>query len=105
VRLNDEEQAMLAGAFGPARQWAIRHQIQVGSFSDAEDMVPVGEAHIMADTESTGEAGVRFIEEMALLPEDQRRVRIPTITDPRGVEFEAYKRLKQTDGWPRSKPG
>jgi predicted aconitase len=98
VRLNDEEQAMLAGAFGPARQWAIRHQIQVGSFFDAEDMLPVGQAHIMADTESTGEAGVRFLEEMALLPEDQRRVRIPTITDPRGVDFDAYKRLKQTDG-------
>lgn len=30
MRLNDEEQAMLVGEFGPARQWAIRHQIEVG---------------------------------------------------------------------------
>lgn len=98
MKLNDEERAMLAGELGPARQWAIEHQIAVGEFFDAEDLVPVGQAHIMADTEATGEAGVVFLEEMARLPEDQRLVRIPTITDPRGVDFEAYKRLKQTAG-------
>ena len=30
-------------------------------------------------------------------PRPQRRVRIPTITDPRGLDFASYKRLKQTD--------
>ena len=97
MKLNDEEKAMLAGEFGPARQWAIKHQIAVGSFFDAEDLVPVGQEHIMADTEATGETGVEFLESLSRLPEDQRRVRIPTITDPRGVDFAAYKRLKQTE--------
>ena len=96
MRLTSEEQAMLAGEFGPARQWAIKHQIAVGKFFDAEDLVPVGQAHIMADTEATGESGVCFLEKLAALPEEQRRVRIPTITDPRGVDFASYKRLKQT---------
>ena len=98
VKLNDEERAMLAGEFGSARQWAIQHQLAIANFFDAEDLVPVGQAHIMADTEATGEAGVTFLEKIALLPEGERRVRIPTITDPRGIDFEAYKRLKQTDG-------
>ena len=49
---------MLAGEQGPARQWALRHQIAVGEFFDAPDFVPVGQAHVMADTESLGEAGV-----------------------------------------------
>ena len=62
MRLTSEEQAMLAGEFGPARQWAIKHQIAVGKFFDAEDLVPVGQAHIMADTEATGESGVCFLE-------------------------------------------
>jgi predicted aconitase len=31
------------------------------------------------------------------MPEAQRRVRVPTITDPRGLDFASYKRLKQTD--------
>ncbi len=68
MRLTDEEQAMLAGEHGPARQWAIHHQIAVGEFFDAPDFVPVGQAHIMADTESLGEAGVAWLEELAALP-------------------------------------
>ncbi len=97
MKLTDEERAMLAGEQGLARQWAIRHQIAVGDFFDAPDFVPVGQAHIMADTESLGEAGVAWLEELAALPKDQRLVRIPTITDPRGLDFDSYKRLKQTD--------
>jgi predicted aconitase len=97
MQLTDEEQAMLAGGAGPARQWAMRHQIAVGQFFDAPDFVPVGQAHIMADTESLGEAGVAWLEELAALPEPERRVRVPTITDPRGLDFASYRRLRQTD--------
>src|SRR5262245_59009707 len=97
MRLTDEEQVMLAGGQGPARQWAIRHQIAVGDFFDAADFVAVGQAHIMADTESLGESGVAWLEHLAALSQSERRVRIPTITDPRGLDFAAYKRLKQTD--------
>jgi predicted aconitase len=97
VRLTDDEQAMLAGEHGRARQWAIRHQIEVGGFFDAADFVPVRQAHVMADTESLGEEGVRWLEDVAALPADERRVRVPTITDPRGIDFATYKRLKQTD--------
>ena len=95
--LSDEERAMLAGEAGEARRWAIAHQIAVGEFFDAADMVPVSHAHIMADTESLGEAGVAFLEGLAALPEAERRVRVPTITDPRGLDFSVYKRLGQTE--------
>ena len=97
MRLTDEERAMLAGEQGPVRQWAVRHQIAVGEFFDAPDFVPVGQAHVMADTESLGEAGVAWLEGLAAAHRAQRRVRIPTITDPRGLDFASYKRLKQTD--------
>lgn len=97
MRLTDEERAILAGEAGRARQWALRHQIEVGEFFDALDFVPVGQAHVMADTESLGEEGVRWLEGLAALPEAERRVRVPTITDPRGVDFNTYKRLRQTD--------
>ena len=95
MRLTDEEQAMRAGEFGPATQWAIEHQIQVGRYLGAADFVPVSQAHIMADTESLGVAGVEWLEHWARLPVAQRRVRIPTITDPRGTDFAAAHRLKQ----------
>jgi predicted aconitase len=96
MRLTDEEEAMLAGKFGEVRRWAIGHQIAVGGFFDTADFVPVSQAHIMADTESLGEAGVRFLEGLAAVPEAERRVRVPTITDPRGIDFAVYRRLGQT---------
>jgi predicted aconitase len=94
MKLTDEEQALRAGAFGPAAQWAIEHQIKVGDYLGAADFVPVTQAHIMADTESLGPAGVEWLERMARLPAKERRVRIPTITDPRGTDFAAAHRLK-----------
>jgi hypothetical protein len=67
----------------------------VGSFFGAADLVPVSQAHIMADTESLGLAGVEWLERLAALPEHERHVRTPTITDPRGTDFAAAARLKQ----------
>src|SRR6266481_1878253 len=95
MRLNDEEKAMLAGELGEPRRWAIAHQIAVGEFFDAADFVAVSQAHIMADTESLGEAGVRFLEGLAAAPQPERRVRVPAITDPRGIDFAIYRRLGQ----------
>src|SRR6267154_4419572 len=76
MRLTEAEEAMRAGHLGPA------------------DFVPVTQAHVMADTESLGVAGVEWLERMASLPPQHRRVRIPTITDPRGTDFAAAHRLK-----------
>lgn len=95
MKLNDEERAMLAGELGVVAKTAIEHQIKVGTFFHAEDFVPVTQAHIMADTESLGQAGVVWLERLA----DARdgRVRIPTITDPRGTDFAKSSVLGQAD--------
>jgi len=94
MRLTGEEEAMRAGNLGPALQWAIEHQIRVGRYFGASDFVPVSQAHVMADTESLGRAGVEWLERLAGLPPEHRQVRIPTITDPRGTDFAAAHRLK-----------
>ena len=96
MKLNDEEQDILAGKCGSILQQALQHQIKVGDFFDAEDFVPVSQAHIMADTESLGEAGVRWLEGLAATADRERRVRIPTITDPRGTDFAHAAYLGQT---------
>ena len=97
MNLNAEEKAMLAGEFGPVRKMAIEHQIKVGDFFGAKDFVEVSQAHIMADTESLGEAGVEWLEALAKNAAKDRVVRIPTITDPRGTDFSKAKQLGQTD--------
>ena len=99
MRLNDEERAMLAGEHGEPRRRALELQVRIGRVFDAPDFVEVGQAHVMADTESLGEAGVEYLESLAGYGEAERRVRVPTITDPRGIDFCAYRRLGQKDEW------
>lgn len=94
MKLSGKEEAMLAGEFGPACKWAIEHQSQVGRMFDAKDMVEVSQAHMMADPESLGDAGVSFVESIAA---DGAKVAIPMITDPRGVDLTYYDPLGQTE--------
>src|SRR5215510_9883176 len=96
MRLNDEEQDILAGKSGPVARQALQHQLKVGEFFGAKDFVPVTQAHVMADTESLGEAGVRWLEGLAAACERRGRVRVPTITDPRGTDFAKADFLGQT---------
>ena len=94
MRLTEEEAAFQGGEAGEALRWAIGHQIKVGAYLGAEDFVPVSQAHIMADTESLGLAGVEWLERLAAAG---AQVRVPTITDPRGTDFAAAARLGHTD--------
>ncbi len=94
MNLSEEEQAMLAGDHGPAKQWAIDHQCQVGRMFDAKDLVAISQAHMMADPESIGDAGAQFCENLA---EQGARVVVPMITDPRGVDLNHYRPLGQTE--------
>ena len=94
MQLTDEEAAMRAGAFGPAVQWAIEHQIKVGDY--------LGAARFRAGEPGPHHGRYRvarrrrgeWLERMARLPAAERRVRVPTITDPRGTDFAAAHRLK-----------
>ena len=97
MKLNDEEKSMLAGEAGQVAKLAIEHQIAVGDFFGAHDFVPVTQAHIMADTESLGQAGVVWLERLADSKDGGHRVRIPTITDPRGTDFVHAADLGQAD--------
>ena len=97
MRLGEREEAMLAGALGEPRRWAMAHMLEVGRMFDAEDFAPVSQAHMMADTESLGEAGVAFLEGLAAHPAADRRVAVPMLTDPRGVDLARYRPLGQTE--------
>ena len=99
MHLNDEERAMLAGEHGEPRRMALELQVRIGRVFDAPDFVEISQAHVMADTESLGETGVEFLESLANHDEADRRVRVPTITDPRGIDFCARRRLRQKDEW------
>ncbi len=94
MRLTEEERAMLAGAQGPAVKRALEMQVEVGAFFGAEALVPVSSAHLMAEIESMGEAGLAFVEEMADLG---GRVRVPTTCNPRSVDATLWRELGQDE--------
>ena len=97
MKLSDHEQAMLVGEDGPARKWAMEHMVQVGGMFDADDTVVISQVHMMADPESLGAAGVEFLENLACHAPEERCVRVPMITDPRGVDLDYYRPLGQTE--------
>jgi len=97
MKLTPDEQAILAGEASELPRLCLEHQIAVGDFFGAQDFVPVTQAHIMADTESLGQAGVMWLESLATTKGGQRQVRIPTITDPRGTDFSKAASLMQRD--------
>jgi predicted aconitase len=76
---------------------AMRHQVQVGDFFGARDFVRVTQAHVMADTESLGQAGVIWLEQLSEAGDGRHTVCIPTITDPRGTDFGKANELGQRD--------
>ena len=97
VKLTSFEKEMLDGRHGYPRQWAMEQQLKVAHFFGAEDFVRVTQAHIMCDTESLGEAGILHVEKLAGSREEHRNVVIPAITDPRGIEFNHYRRFGQSE--------
>ena len=95
MRLSDEERAIQAGELGEPRRFALEQQMAVGRFFGARDFIPIAQAHLMADGEAVGEAGLRLLENLADHPKEERQVRVPTVTDPRGVDRRLCARLRQ----------
>ncbi|MCB1739706.1 MAG: DUF521 domain-containing protein [Gammaproteobacteria bacterium] len=93
MRLTSTEQAMLEGRLGEAARWGLEYQLEVGRFFDAEDFVPVRLVHISTDRETIGDSGVRFIEELAALPPEERRPRAFASADLRGFDRTAFQFL------------
>src|SRR5579883_315436 len=94
MQLNEAEQALLDGKGGEAARRAIEMQIKVGDFFQAERFVVVSSAHVMADSEALGEAGIRFLEELADLG---GRCSVPTTINPRGADFVHFQLLGQPE--------
>lgn len=92
VRLSIEEEGMLAGDQGEAVCRAFRLQVAVANFFAAGRFVPVTSVHLMAEIESMGEAGLRWVEEMAALGQP---VRVPSTCNPRSVDSQRWEALGQ----------
>ena len=98
MKLSEFEREMLDGIHGEPRRFALAQQQAVATFFGAEDFVAVSQAHLMADGEAVGEAGLAKLEELAAYAPEHCRVRVPTVTDPRGVDSKACVKMRQPSG-------
>jgi predicted aconitase len=85
MQLDAEEAAMLRGERGAAMQQAIRFQIEVGRFFEAERFVPITNAHVMGDIEVMGDAGLGLLRKMS---SEHARCAVPTSSNARCMHFE-----------------
>lgn len=84
VQLNDYERGMLAGDYGPAKQKALRFQVEVGNFFGARTMVPITNAHVMGDIEVMGDGGLAALRDMI---HDHAECAVPTSSNARCMHF------------------
>lgn len=89
MHLTREEEQMLEGAYGPGAAWALQYQRDVAEYFGAECFAVVSNAHVVADMEVMGEAGLTFV---SGLVDGRTQVRVPTtlnsgFTDPDYAEW------------------
>lgn len=91
MRLTDEEQAMLAGAFGPGVQQAMEIVVALGTIYGAEDLVPVTSVQVAGVSyKNLGEAGLEFLAAWAAAG---AKVRVPATLNPAGLDIEHWPEL------------
>ncbi len=87
MKLDDAQLAMRRGTAGPAVQWAIEQQIEVGRFFGAERLIPVGSVLAGAEIGITGASGLALLERLAA---DAARVRVPSFTAACSLDFDRW---------------
>jgi hypothetical protein len=91
MHLTDEEQAMLAGDFGPGVRKAMEIITALGKIYGAADLVPVTSVQVAGVSyKNLGDAGLEFLTEWTA---QGARVRVPTMLNPAGVDLERWQEL------------
>jgi hypothetical protein len=91
LQLSIEEQAMLAGGFGPAVQKAMEIVVALGRIYGARQLVEVGSVQVAGVSYcNLGEAGLEFLSRWA---DHGARVRVPTTLNPAGMDLRAWRDL------------
>jgi hypothetical protein len=100
MRLTSLDAELLGGSRGRAVGEALRSQMAVGEFFEAEGFTEITQAHIAVDYEVMGEPGLRLLREIAA---EGVRVAVPTTRNARSVcpplaeQFRQDKRLVEAE--------
>jgi predicted aconitase/predicted aconitase with swiveling domain len=93
IRLDQDQQAMLAGEQGLARQMAMRLLLDMAATAGASELVPVQSAHLSGVSPLTGGMGLRqFLDKLASDP--LARVAVPTTLNAAGCDAAQFPAMR-----------
>ncbi|MDX2030064.1 MAG: aconitase X catalytic domain-containing protein [Blastocatellia bacterium] len=95
LRLSDEDQARLAGEYGPANRMAMSILVRMAEVSGASEFMDITAAHIDSAI-YTGEATMEFAERLASLG---ARVVVPTTLNVSGVDEHGWREWAVPPDW------
>jgi len=88
MRLDSNQERILAGEEGEARQFAMEIVTKVGDAVDAGSLVPIKSAHVLAHYSSLHDAGVEVLERFA---EKGGKFKVPTTVDPASIDLQGWR--------------
>ncbi|GAB4283083.1 MAG: hypothetical protein Kow0080_37080 [Candidatus Promineifilaceae bacterium] len=92
IQLNKEQQKMLAGEYGRAKQMAMRLVLDLAATAGATKLIPIQSAHLSGVSPLTGGLGLRQF--LARLAEDpQARVAVPTTLNAAGCDAAQFDKM------------
>ena len=94
-RLNRDQQAMLEGDRGLAKQMGMRLLLDMAAAAGASKLIPIRSAHLSGVSPLTGGLGLRKF--LAILTSDeQARVEVPTTLNAAGCDEEQFDAMRIT---------
>jgi predicted aconitase/predicted aconitase with swiveling domain len=95
IQLNDEQQAMLNGELGLAKQMGMRLLLDLAATARATQLVPIQSAHLSGVSPLTGGLGLRqFL--TRLLSDPDARVAVPTTLNSAGCDESLFEAMRIT---------
>jgi phosphomecalonate degydratase large subunit len=88
MRLDSSQERILAGEEGEARQFAMEIVTKVGDAANAESLVPIKSAHVLAHYSSLHDAGVDVLERFAT---KGGKFAVPTTVDPASIDLRDWR--------------
>jgi predicted aconitase/predicted aconitase with swiveling domain len=93
IKLNQEQQAMLAGEQGVAKQMGMRLLLDMAATAGASELIPITTAHLSGVSPLTGGLGLRrFLTRLAEDP--QAKVAVPTTLNAAGCDDAQFTAMR-----------
>ncbi|MFQ5398191.1 MAG: aconitase X [Anaerolineae bacterium] len=93
IALNNEQEAMLAGQRGLAKQMGMRLLLDMAAAAGASELIPISSAHLAGVSPLTGGLGLRrFLAKLAADP--QAQVAVPTTLNSAGCDVAQFEAMR-----------